>query len=538
MDIPRAVGQKLLIAFQGREGLPSGIIRSFKSCHPGGITLFRSLNMGTPQQIRSLTDSLQRLARELDLPPLLIATDQEGGQLMAVGEGTPLPGNMALGATRSRELARKAGEVLGRELSALGINVDYAPCADVNVNPENPVVGTRSFGEDSELVADLTAAMIEGIQSQGVAATVKHFPGHGDTASDSHHGPGTVPHSLERLHAVELPPFKAALGADTKLVMTAHLGIPSIDGPGAPPATLSPNIINGLLRRDLGFDGVVVTDALDMHAIRQGELLREDALRAAKAGADLLLVTSEPLDQTRVYEALVKGVQTGQLTVEELRASVARITRLKTWLSEHGNRPDLSVIRSAEHLRVADEIADGSITLVRDHARLLPLRLDEDKRIAVIVPTPQDLTPADTSSYVQPRLADFVREYHARTDGFNIPYAPDEQEVASMLERVRGYDVVIAGTINAFAEEKQAVFIRQLLRTGKPVVIVGMRLPYDLAAFPQASTFLCTYGILEPSMRAAAKVLFGLGGMKGRLPVSIPGLYEAGHSAWEKDRGG
>lgn len=538
MDIPRAVGQKLLIAFQGREGLPSGIIRSFKSCHPGGITLFRSLNMGTPQQIRSLTDSLQRLARELDLPPLLIATDQEGGQLMAVGEGTPLPGNMALGATRSRELARKAGEVLGRELSALGINVDYAPCADVNVNPENPVVGTRSFGEDPQLVADLTAAMIEGIQSQGVAATVKHFPGHGDTASDSHHGPGTVPHSLERLHAVELPPFKAALGADTKLVMTAHLGIPSIDGPGAPPATLSPNIINGLLRRDLGFDGVVVTDALDMHAIRQGELLREDALRAAKAGADLLLVTSEPLDQTRVYEALVKGVQTGQLTVEELRASVARITRLKTWLSEHGTRPDLSVIRSAEHLRVADEIADGSITLVRDHARLLPLRLDEDKRIAVIVPTPQDLTPADTSSYVQPRLADFVREYHARTDGFNIPYAPDEQEVASMLERVRGYDVVIAGTINAFAEEKQAEFIRQLLRTGKPVVIVGMRLPYDLAAFPQASTFLCTYGILEPSMRAAAKVLFGLGGMKGRLPVSIPGLYEAGHSAWEKDRGG
>lgn len=538
MDIPRAVGQKLLIAFQGREGLPSGIIRSFKSCHPGGITLFRSLNMGTPQQIRSLTDSLQRLARELDLPPLLIATDQEGGQLMAVGEGTPLPGNMALGATRSRELARKAGEVLGRELSALGINVDYAPCADVNVNPENPVVGTRSFGEDSELVADLTAAMIEGIQSQGVAATVKHFPGHGDTASDSHHGSGTVPHSLERLHAVELPPFKAALGADTKLVMTAHLGIPSIDGPGAPPATLSPNIINGLLRRDLGFDGVVVTDALDMHAIRQGELLREDALRAAKAGADLLLVTSEPLDQTRVYEALVKGVQTGQLTVEELRASVARITRLKTWLSEHGTRPDLSVIRSAEHLRVADEIADGSITLVRDHARLLPLRLDEDKRIAVIVPTPQDLTPADTSSYVHPRLADFIREYHARTDGFNIPYAPDEQEVASMLERVRGYDVVIAGTINAFAEEKQAEFIRQLLRTGKPVVIVGMRLPYDLAAFPQASTFLCTYGILEPSMRAAAKVLFGLGGMKGRLPVSIPGLYEAGHSAWEKDRGG
>lgn len=307
VDIPRAVGQKLLFAFKGMDDIPPGIIHAFKNYHPSGVTLFRSLNMGAPQQIRSLTDSLQRLARKLDMPPLLIATDQEGGQLMAVGEGTPLPGNMALGATRSGELARKAGEVLGRELSALGINVNYAPCADVNVNPENPVVGTRSFGEDPELVAELAAAMIEGIQSQGVAATVKHFPGHGDTASDSHHGPGTVPHSLERLHVVELPPFKAAVGTNVKLVMTAHLGIPSIDGPDAPPATLSPNVINGLLRRDLGFDGVVVTDALDMRAIRQGELLREDALRAAKAGADLLLVTSDPLDQTRVFEALVNG---------------------------------------------------------------------------------------------------------------------------------------------------------------------------------------------------------------------------------------
>ena len=519
------------------DDIPPGIVQMFKTCHPGGVTLFRSLNMGSPQQIRSLTDSLQRLARELDMPPLLIATDQEGGQLMAVGDGTPLPGNMALGATRSSELARKAGEVLGRELSALGINVDYAPCADVNVNPENPVVGTRSFGEDPELVAYMTAAMIKGIQSQGVAATVKHFPGHGDTASDSHHGPGTVPHSLERLHAVELPPFKAALGADAKMVMTAHLGIPSIDGPDAPPATLSPNVINGLLRRDLGFDGVVVTDALDMRAIRQGELLREDAVLAANAGADLLLVTSDPLDQARVFEALVNGVQTGQLMLDELQASVARITRLKTWLSENATQPDLSVVRSDAHMKVADEIAEASITLVRDHAMLLPLRLDDDKRIAVIVPTPQDLTPADTSSYVQPRIADFIREYHARTDGFNVSYSPDEQEVASMLERMRGYDVIIAGTINAYAGEKQAEFIRQLLRFGKPVVIVAMRLPYDLAAFPRASTYLCTYSILEPSMRAAANAIFGFGEMKGRLPVSIPGMYEAGHSTSEISQG-
>jgi beta-N-acetylhexosaminidase len=528
MDIESLVGQKLLFAFHGRETPSPEIIAAFERYRPGGITLFRSMNVGSLAQLRELTSSLQRLAHELELPPLLIATDQEGGQLMTVGDGTPLPGNMALGATRSSELTRKAGEVLGRELSALGINVNYAPCADVNVNPKNPVVGTRSFGEDPQLVADLTAAMIEGIQSQGVAATAKHFPGHGDTASDSHHGPGTIPHSLERLHTVELPPFKAALGADAKLVMTAHLGIPSIDGPDAPPATLSPNIINGLLRRDLGFDGVVITDALDMRAIRQGELLREDALRAAKAGADLLLVTSDPKDQARVYESLINGVQTGQLTVDELQASVARITRLKKWLSEHATHPDLGVIRSNVHMKVADEIAEMSITLVRDNAGSLPLRLDENERIAVVVPTPRDLTPADTSSHVHPRLADFIREHHARTDEFKISFAPDEREISSVLERLRKYDLIVAGTINAYAEEKQAEFVCQLLQIGKPVVVVAMRLPYDLAAFPQAPTFVCTYSILEPSMRAAARAFFGVGEMKGLLPVSIPGLYEAG----------
>lgn len=524
MNLEHRIGQKLLFAFQGKESLSPEIVQAFNAYHPSGVTLFRPFNMETPAQIKSLTQSLQNLAHELGLPLLLIAADQEGGQLMAFGDGTPLPGNMALGATRSSELARKAGKVLGREMAALGINVNYAPCADVNINPQNPVVGVRSFGEDPNLVGELAAAMIEGIQSQGVAATVKHFPGHGDTASDSHHGLGTVPHSRERLHAVELSPFRSALQADAKLVMTAHLGILSIDGADAPPATLSPNIINGLLRRDLGFDGVVITDAMDMHAIRQGELLREDALRAAQAGADILLMTTDPLDQTRAYEALLQGAQSGALSQENLHASVDRITRLKNWLAEHATSTDLNVIQCAEHMQVANEIAEKSITLVRDEKHYLPIKLDADNRIAVIIPIPQDLTPADTSSYIQPKLAESVRDYHAQTDEFKIPYAPSEQEAVVVLEKVREYDLIVMGTINAYAEEKQAEFVRQLLQTGKPVIIIAMRLPYDLAAFPQASTFVCTYSILEPSMRAVAKAAFGQGEMTGRLPVSIPGL--------------
>ncbi|MCC6298480.1 MAG: glycoside hydrolase family 3 protein [Anaerolineales bacterium] len=524
MNLERLIGQKLLLAFHGKETPSPEIVEAFNKFHPSGISLFRSFNIGTLAQARHLTDSLQRLARDLDLPRLLIATDQEGGQLMAVGDGTPLPGNMALGATRSPDLARKAGEVLGRELSALGINVNYAPCADVNINPQNPVVGVRSFGEDPALVAELTAAMIEGMQSQGVAATVKHFPGHGDTASDSHHGLGMVPHSRERLHAVELPPFTAALTADAKLVMTAHLGILSIDGENAPPATLSSNILTGLLREELGFKGVVITDAMDMHAIRQGELLREDALRAAQAGADILLMTSDPLDQARAFESLLQGAQSGQLSQESLQASVDRISELKNWLIEHATSPDLSVIQCAEHMQIANEIAEKSITLVRDEKKYLPIQLDAEKRIAVVIPVPQDLTPADTSSYIQPKLAESIREYHARTDEFKIPYAPSEQESSQVLEQLRNYDLLVVSTINAYAEEKQAEFVRQALKLNVPTITIAMRLPYDLAVFPQASTYICTYGILEPSMRAAAKAMFGHLEMTGRLPVSIPGL--------------
>ncbi len=527
MNLEQRVGQKLLLAFECKELTPE-VITAFQKYLPGGVTLFRPFNIDNPSQLRALTDALQNLARELHLPPLLIATDQEGGQLMSVGDGTPLPGNMALGATRSAELARRAGEVLGRELSALGINVNYAPCADVNINPQNPVVGVRSFGEDPKLVGELAAALIEGLQSQGVAATTKHFPGHGDTASDSHHGLPTVPHQIDRLHAVEFPPFKAAIQADTKLIMTAHLGIPSIDGADAPPATLSQNILTGLLRHELGFKGVIITDALDMHAIRQGELLGVDSVRAVNAGADLLLVMSKPEDQKRVYDALLQAAQTSQLNMTELDESLARIHSLKEWINAQSSAPELSVIQCAEHMQVANEIAEKSITLVRDHANLLPIRLKPEQRIAVIVPTPEDLTPADTSSYVTPQLAESLRTYHAHVDEFVISSTPDEKEIASVLKQVNGYDLVVIGTINAFHQNGQAMIVREIQKMNIPMLVVALRLPYDLAAFPEVQTYLCTYGILEPSMRALGRAVFGHGAMTGRLPVSIPGLYEAG----------
>lgn len=527
MNIEQAIGQKLLLAFMCKRNPSPEIVEAFRKYKPGGLTLFRPFNVDNPAQLRELTDSFQRLARDLDLPPLLMAADQEGGQLMSVGDGTPLPGNMALGATGSIELARRAGEVLGHELAALGVNVNYAPCVDVNVNPQNPVVGVRSFGEDPTQVAELGAALIQGIQSQGVAATAKHFPGHGDTASDSHHGLPTVPHSIERLRTVEFPPFKAAIQANVKLIMTAHLGIPSIDGPEAPPATLSSNILNGLLRRELGFRGLTITDAMDMGAIRQGEHLGEEAVRAVNAGADLLLLKTETVDHDRIYQALFKAAQLSQIDATELGNSIERISNLKRWLASQPPAPDLSVIRCARHMQVADEIAERSITFVRNQAHLLPLRLAGDARIIVIVPQPQDLTPADTSSYVKPKLAESLREYHSHVDEVVIPYAPNEKDVGSLLEKIKEYDLAVIGTINAFQENGQARLVREAIKLDMPVIPVALRLPYDLTAFPEAPTYLCTYSILEPSMRALAKIVFGRGESTGRLPVSIPGLYEA-----------
>jgi beta-N-acetylhexosaminidase len=524
-----ALGQKLLLAFEGKQGVTAELLEALRRYRPAGVTLFRSMNIDNPAQVRALCRDLQQAAQEAGLPPLLIAADQEGGQLMAVGEGvTQLPGNMALGAVGDLQLARQAGEVLGRELAAMSINVDYAPCCDVNINPLNPGIGIRSFGEDAQSVAALCAGMIAGIQSAGVAATAKHFPGLGDTAVDPHWGAPVVPHALERLRQVELPPFASAINAGVQMIMTAHIALPAVEGDAETPATLSSQVLGGLLRDQLGFQGVIVTDAMDMGAIRQGEALGEQAVRAVRAGVDLLLMGSNPDDQRRVYSSLLLAAQNGRLEGEALRRSAGRVLALKDWLQKAGPQPYLVVVGCAEHRQVADEIARRSLTLVRDRDKLLPLRLHPDQRLAVVLPRPVDLTPADTSSYVIPQLAQALRRYHPRVEEFLVSHAPDRQEIADLLVQLADIDCIVLGTLNAFSQPDQAEMAQAILATGIPTVAAALRLPYDLAAFPQVSTFVATYSLLEPSMHALAAALFGQAGFPGRLPVTIPAIAPAG----------
>ena len=521
-------GQRLMLAFQGFQELPDEFLRRFREIKPAGVTLFRSLNINHPGQLKHLTGVLQTAAKEIGIPPLLIALDQEGGQLMAVGEATQLPGNMALGAAGSAELAFQAGEVLGSELAAMGINVDYAPCVDVNLNPKNPVVGVRSFGEDPHQVSRLSAALVRGIQSQGVAATLKHFPGHGDTASDSHLGMAQVNHPIKELYRTDLPPFKAGIQAGAQLVMTAHLALPALTGRADLPATLSSQVLQGILREDLGFRGVTISDAMDMRAIRQGEWLAEDAAQAIAAGCDLLLGNSDSTDQLRLLQGVFQAIEKNLVTPVQFEAALGRISALKHWLEVNRRQVGLEVVNGRAHQLVANRIAQASITLVKNDDGLIPLKISDDKKIAVIVPQPQDLTPADTSSYSVPTLGKAIRAFHGNSEEFIFSQGAEGDEIETLLAKLTGADVVIVGTINAFSQPAQEVLVNRILAAGKPTIAVALRLPYDLSAFPQAATYLCTYSILEPSMIALAEVIFGLITPQGHLPVSIPGLASAG----------
>jgi beta-N-acetylhexosaminidase len=523
MTLEQAVGQQFLLTFEGRESPPDQFLEVLRRQHVGGVVLFRHKNMGNLAGLLGLTQALQRAAAESGQPPLLIAADQEGGQLIAVDHTTPFPGNMALGAAGSDKLAYKVGRALGRELSAVGINVDFAPVCDVNSNPLNPVIGTRSFGEDPKLVARMSVALIRGLQSAGVAATAKHFPGHGDTSSDSHRGAPIVRHNAKRIHSVELVPFRAAVKTRVRLVMTAHIVMPALNGGSNElPATLSPKILRDLLRRKMRFNGVVVSDALDMHAMEQGPGYVAETMAAVAAGIDLLLFNH---DLSRVEPAcvnLVQAARRGLLSADEIHASARRIMALKNWIKRQP-RESLAVISCREHLRLAQEVAQKSITLVRDTARQLPLRAGPEEKIAVALPRPQDLTPADTSSYVKPVLADALRRYHPQVDEFSFALNPSSPEIAALCERLVKYDVVIVGTINATADPAQAELVQKLIKQSARLIAVALRMPYDLAAYPAASTYVCTYSILPPAMEALAEALCGRIPFAGNLPVTIPG---------------
>lgn len=321
---------------------------------PGGVILFPwAGNVKSVRQVVALTNGLQKASPEI---PLLIGTDQENGKVSRLAPlVTPLPGASVIGSTRDISLARRAAEVTGTELRALGVNLDFAPVADVNLNPRNPVIGPRAYGSDPKKVAPMVAAAVQGFHDAGIGATAKHFPGHGDTGVDSHTGLPVIKHSRSQWNRLDAPPFAAAIGEDVDAIMSAHVVMPKLD-PSGDPATLSKPILTGLLREKLGFDGVVSTDALDMAGVRKKYGDGEVAVRAIQAGVDLLLM---PPDYREAHRALLAAVASGKISEARLDQSVRRLLKLKAARGLLGRAPVADparaerVLRSAEHLRVA-----------------------------------------------------------------------------------------------------------------------------------------------------------------------------------------
>nr|WP_181884616.1 glycoside hydrolase family 3 protein [Neobacillus piezotolerans] len=487
----------------------------------GGVIYFNwSQNITTPAdppQVNALSNELQKIAMSQRMQiPLYISTDQEGGIVQRLtSPGTVFPGNMALGATRSTEYAAKTADILAKELKAIGVNMDFAPVADVNMNPANPVIGVRSFGEDPKLVSDLTVAQVEAFQNQNVIATAKHFPGHGDTATDSHYGLPIINHDLETLHKVDLAPFKAAIDAGVDSIMTAHIVVPALDDSGLP-ATLSKPILTDLLRKELGFDGLIITDSLDMSGANVVPADRI-AVEAFKAGADILL---NPPNVEVAYNAVLNAVKNGEISKKRLDESVFRILEYKMkrglFDNPYTDASAVKVVGAPEHLAAAEEIANKSITLVKNEGGLLPLK----KTDSILIAGPSTGKPT--------MLADLLKAKGFNTSASSASATPTAAQIAAAVELAKQADKVIVTTYNGATNAGQQQLVKALQDSGKKVIVVAIRNPYDLMAFPTASAYLTTYGDRDVSILALSRVLAGEVNPSGKLPVSIPGLYGFG----------
>jgi len=534
----------LLRAFEGLQP-PSALLAEITAGGVPGVTLFRASNVASLAQVRDLVGQLQG-ARPAGEPPLIVAIDQEGGQFLGLGpETTPFAGNLALGAAGDPDLAEEVGAAIGVEAAAVGINVVYAPVCDLATEPRNPSLGLRSFGDDPVAAGALAAAFVRGLQRSGVAATLKHLPGLGAVTVDSHHELGVVSADASTLHQRELAVFRAALAASPRLVMSAHVAVPGLTGRADLPASLSREVMTDLLRGELAFTGVAVTDALDMHALRQdpvGQVL--DAVAALRAGVDLLLAAPDPVAMARIRDGLRAASQRGLLDPVALEVSAGRIDALRRSSAAAAAAP--SAVDAPAHHALAATLARRAVTLLRDDDGLLPL--SRATRILVVEPQPRNLTPADTSVEVAPTLGVALRDHldhlgaapasprgvaggltdpgSARASGgVDIvihPDPPSVADVATVLDGVRTADLVVLGLTAAAIDPAQRALLQAVRDRGVPTVVVVQRSAADLALLNDVGTVLLSYGLHRPSSDAIAAVLTGAVVPSGQLPVNVP----------------
>lgn len=531
MSLEQRIGQLMVVGFSGTAITPD-IVDLIQRYHVGGIILF-SRNIHHNQQLQRLTDDLQAIAQAVEQPyPLLIMTDQENGMVRRLGKGaTIFPGNMAQGAIGDEQATFEIAQASGYELRSLGVNMNLAPVVDVNNNPTNPVIGARSFGEDPIQVADLTAAAVQGYRAARVIPTLKHFPGHGDTTTDSHIALPTIPHGLERMEAVELLPFQRGFMTDADCVMTAHVHFPHLVGSEPLPATLSPHILRGLLREKLGFKGVVITDCMEMNAIISTVGTERGCVLSLQAGADLLLVSHSYRHQVGSIEAIKAALHSGELAEEVINTAVARVLEMKARYLSWSELPATIApeIGGEGHRQISQQAYARSTTLVRNDEQILPLQLAPQQRVVVITPRKDATIIVEDRPHPASTLADEVRLHHGQVTQLHMGLRPTAQERAKLCTAAQDADLIIVATMNACIYQQQAELVQQLIQTGRRVIGVALRDPYDLMTFPQLGTYLTIYEYTQPALEAVVRVLFGEAASLGRLPVSLPGLYERGY---------
>jgi beta-N-acetylhexosaminidase len=449
--------------------------------------------------------------------------------LMDAGGATVFPNAMAIAATGREQDAYDVGRAIGREAKAIGIYMNFAPVVDVNNNPANPVINTRSFGEDARRVALLSAAFVKGSQDAGIVATIKHFPGHGDTDVDSHASLPTVNASLARLDSVELVPFAAGIAAGAAMVMTAHVALPAVQGDSTTPATLAPKILTGLLRDRLHFSGLAITDAMTMGGIGKGYTTEESSVLAVQSGADVLL---KPADPSAAVNALVKAVETGAISPARMDSAVRRVLELKarTGVAFRPIAPLDSlrdVVGAPEHRQLAADIAQRAITLLRDRDALLPLTSTDRMVLVQYMP--------ETELRAGRVLAAAMRERGRPLQTFKIGPTTPAATLDSIARATHGADRVVVATYvrriegeGRFAVPANVAAWIDALSTRERVVLVSLGNPYLLRQFPSVGTYLVTYGIADVLERAAAAAILGRAPITGTVPVSLPGFFTRG----------
>lgn len=503
----------------------------------GGVILL-GRNVATPKQTARTMNELQKRSRV----PLFIIADQEGGMVARFKDPyIVFPGAMALGATGDPAYAYRAAKATAEELLAVGVNFDFAPCVDVNNNPANPIIGTRSYGDNAGIVSRFSAEAIRGYHDGGVLSCAKHFPGHGDTSVDSHLALPVVDFPRERLERVEFAPFKAAIEAGVASIMTTHIIFPALDP--ELPATISKRILTGLLREEMGWDGLVVTDCLEMKGVSVKWGTAAAAIECIKAGADCPLICHTLSTQREAHQRIMTAVEAGEISEDRLNQSVLRVLEVKERFGLlHTPEPAdperaLEIVSAPEKTDLALEIARRAVTVVKDARKTIPARLDAGQEVLVT-----GLHPA------VPRLGAELARLHAnvRIEALgDTPKPAGEQEFGALYPgQVRKAPrtaceadfprplpetaLIIVATCpsepwtSGIDETAQANLVKALQRQGAPLVVVALREPYDVLSFGDVPCYVALYGYRAEQLQACAEIVLGVREATGKLPVEIP----------------